>query len=60
MEANLANEMLQMKSLDKALRYLETKGFQLRLMDVIAQDEFSHDVILPFPESHRFLAIGVT
>jgi len=57
---NIIVDLWQKKSLEKALRYLESKNFPLQWMDVVAQDEFSHDVIVPFPEEQRFLVLGVT
>lgn len=60
MRAHIIPELNEMKSLEKALRYLESKDFPLKLMEVIAQDEFSHDVVIPFPGSQSFLALGVT
>lgn len=60
MHETLIAELREIKSLEKALRYLESMNFPLRHMEVIAQDEFSHDVVIPFPESQQFLALGVT
>ena len=60
MHEDLVSELNAQKSLEKALRYLESKGFPLQQMEVIAQDEFSHDVVVPFPGLHNFIALGVT
>ena len=58
---NIKTELLNLKNLEKALRFLEAQQFPLDRMEVIAQDEFSHDVVVPYPEnSPNFLAIGVT
>jgi hypothetical protein len=57
---NLIADLNAQKSLEKALRYLESNGFPLQQMEVIAQDEFSHDVVVPFPGLQNFLALGVT
>lgn len=50
----------EMSTLEKALRFLEGERFPLQLMSVVGQDEFSYDVIVPFLEEQRFLALGVT
>jgi hypothetical protein len=60
MHADIDAEIRQFKTLEKALRFLESKSFPLQLMEVIAQDEFSHDVVIPFPGLLSFLALGVT
>lgn len=60
MDTEILGAFGEIKSLEKALRYLKTKRFPLHLMEVIAQDEFSHDVIIPFLGEQSFLALGVT
>ena len=49
-----------LNTLERALRVLEAQGFPLNRMEVVAQDEFSHDVLVPFPEGARCIALGVT
>ena len=56
----IIRELEEKTSLEKALRYLEKKRFPLHLMEVIAQDEFSHDVVIPFLGEGSFLTLGVT
>ena len=57
----LARELSSYTNLEKILRFLEEKQFALAQMDVVAQDEFSHDVIIPFHGSEgMFLVFGVT
>lgn len=60
MQVDITSELMQVKSLEKALRLLGSKSFPLQLMEVIAQDEFSHDVVIPFPGLRSFIALGVT
>ena len=57
---NLAKGLGQCVNLDKAFRYLESEKFLLAQMDVIAQDEFSHDVCVPFPDGQTYIVIGAT
>lgn len=49
-----------LNTLERALRVLEAEGFPLNRMEVVAQDEFSHDVLVPFPEGTQWIALGVT
>lgn len=60
MSKEIISDLQNIKSLDKALRYLESKAFQLAQMELVAQDEFSLDIVLPIPGEKTFLAIGVT
>ena len=60
MNTEIVQELRGIKSLEKAIRYLETKAFPLNLMEVIAQDEFNHDVVVPFPGEQAYLALAVT
>ena len=53
-------EIRTLKNLDKALRYLEKEQFPLHQMDVVAQDEFSHDVLVPFATPPHVLILSVT
>lgn len=47
-------------TLDAAFRKLEQWQFPLIEMEPIAQDEFSHDIVIPFPNHQEFLVIGTT
>ncbi len=60
MNTEIVAQLQNIKCLDKALRYLETKAFSLAQMDLVAQDEFSLDIVLPIPGQQAFLALGVT
>jgi hypothetical protein len=56
----LIAELQALKNLDRALRHLEKEKFPLHQMDVVAQDEFSHDVLLPFVNPPDVLVLSVT
>lgn len=60
MNTEIVSQLQNIKCLDKALRYLETKDFSLAQMELVAQDEFSLDIILPIPKEQTFLTLGVT
>ncbi|MFN8552507.1 MAG: hypothetical protein U0103_13615 [Candidatus Obscuribacterales bacterium] len=57
----LASALSACTNLDRAIRYLSTnQAFLLSAMDVIAQDEFTHDVLIPFAQSEKYLVLGST
>jgi hypothetical protein len=47
-------------NLDRAFRHLASVGFILAEMEIVAQDEFTLDVLLPFTGQDKFLILGVT
>lgn len=59
-QSEVIAEIRTLKNLDKALRYLEKEQFPLHQMDVVAQDEFSHDVLVPFATPPHILVLSVT
>jgi len=58
--SQLVADIESLKNLDRAMRYLEREDFLLREMDVVAQDEFSHDVVVPFTIRPHVLVLSVT
>ena len=55
----LANELGSVTSLEKLLGWLQQKGIPLHRIELVAQDEFSHDLTIPLPDG-QWLAFGVT
>lgn len=47
-------------NLDNALRFLTNLGFAIGEMDIVSQDEFTLDLMLPFPGENLYLILGVT
>ncbi len=58
--SRIVAEIVALKNLDRAMRYLEKEEFLPREMDVVAQDEFSHDVVIPFTKRPYVLVLSVT
>ena len=56
----LAETVAPFRSLEHVLDWLKCDGFDLRALDVIAQDEYCHDLIVPLPDSGEYLAFGMT
>jgi len=58
---DLATELSRCTNLDRAIQYLgQNETFLLSKMDVVAQDEFTHDVLVPFAKSSEYLVLGST
>jgi hypothetical protein len=55
----LARELTSFTSLEHVLPWLAQKGLPLDGLDVLAQDEYSHDLLLPLPDG-RCLSFGMT
>ncbi|MDZ4833223.1 MAG: hypothetical protein SGJ27_05415 [Candidatus Melainabacteria bacterium] len=47
-------------NLDNAFRFLTSLRFSIGEMDIVSQDEFTLDIILPFPGEKLYLILGVT
>lgn len=55
----LANELGSVTSLEKLLGWLQQREITLDRIELVAQDEFSHDLMIPLPYG-QWLAFGVT
>ncbi len=49
-----------MTNLEEVIRFLAPAGFPLAKMDSVAHDEFTLDLVVPFPAGPRHLVIGIT
>lgn len=58
-EPCLARELACLTSVDHVLAWASSTGRSLRGLDVIAQDEYSHDFIM-YLEEDRYLSFGMT
>jgi len=47
-------------SLEKILVWMSAIKLDLASIDLVAQDEFSHDLIVPLPEDAQFVVFGLT
>lgn len=56
----LADGLGRSSNLDRALRFLSSFGFAIGEMEVVAQDEFTLDVIFPFNGEQKWLVLGTT
>ena len=58
-DRSLAHELADFTSLEHVLAWLQRTGRPMTGMDVLAQDEFCHDLLLPLADGH-WLVFGMT
>lgn len=58
-DRELADELAEFGSLEKLLGWFRTKDLPLREIDLVAQDEYCHDLIIPFTDG-RWLSFAMT
>jgi hypothetical protein len=56
----LAEELANFYTLENVLRWREKRKIPLETFDVIFQDEYSHDFIIPLGPEGRSLVFGIT
>jgi hypothetical protein len=56
----LAERIGSFTSLEHVLNWLKAEDYPLRQLDMITQDEFCHDLLVPAPKSSEFLVFGMT
>ncbi len=59
-EPELAAEIAGFHGMESVLRWMNARGLPLAGMDLVTQDEFAHDVLIPLDGSGRHLVFGVT
>lgn len=58
-EPTLARAVAEFSTLEHVLNWMQREGLPLGTLDLVAQDEFSHDLLVPLPDG-RWLAFGLT
>ena len=56
----LADEIANFGTLESVLRWMERRGIALDMIDIVFQDEFSHDFFIPLDGDGKYLAFGIT
>ena len=56
----LADEIAEFGTLESVLRWMERRGISLGKIDIVFQDEFSHDFLVPLDGDGKHLAFGIT
>jgi hypothetical protein len=55
----LAEPVSQLRNLEAILKWAPAAGIPLTGIDLVQQDEYSYDLLLPLPDT-RWLVFGVT
>jgi hypothetical protein len=58
-DAALGDQLARLPNLRAILKWAPTAGVPLAGMDLLQQDEYNHDAMLPLPDG-RWLVFGVT
>lgn len=56
----LADRIGKFTSLEHVLDWLKAEDYLLRQLDMITQDEFCHDLLIPLPGGSDVLVFGMT
>jgi hypothetical protein len=59
-DVELAGEVGRLRTLEHVLDWMKRRGIDLAGLDVVQQDEYSHDALLPLGEDGWYLAFGMT
>jgi hypothetical protein len=57
---DLASELSTLLNLEYALGWIRRRGLSLAALDLVAQDEFSHDLLIPLAAGGPWIVFGVT
>ena len=57
---HIAEEFASILSLEKLLPWLQRNGVPLDQLDLVTQDEYDHDLIVPLARSGQWLVFGMT
>jgi hypothetical protein len=58
LDTDLKRELAGLASLEKILAWMQAKQLPLAQLDLVAQDEFCHDLFVPWQD--RWLIFGLT
>jgi hypothetical protein len=56
----LAEEVAPFNTLENVLAWMSQRGLPLGSLEIVAQDEFSHDVLIPLEPKGPWLVFGST
>jgi hypothetical protein len=59
-DAALAGEVGRLRTLEHVLDWMKGRGIDLAGLDVVQQDEYSHDALIPLGQDGRYLVVGMT
>jgi hypothetical protein len=57
---DLASEMAPFNTLENVLAWMKKRGISLGALELIAQDEYSHDALIPVGSGSEYVVFGCT
>jgi hypothetical protein len=58
--AGLAREWFGLRTLEQVLDWLKQRGLPLGSLEMVTQDEYSHDLLVPLPAGGGWLGFALT
>jgi len=59
-DPELARELGPLRTLEHVLDWIKRRGLDLAGLDVVQQDEYCHDAVVPLGPGPRHVAFGMT
>jgi hypothetical protein len=56
----LGEGLTSLTTLEHVLNWMKERGLALASLDMVTQDEYSHDLILPLPVENQWLSFAMT
>ena len=56
----LGVQLSSIRTLEHVLNWMSQRGVSLASMDMVTQDEYCHDVIVPLPADKQWLVFSMT
>ena len=56
----LAQALAGVRTLEHVLDWMKARGLDLASLDMVTQDEYCHDLLLPLPAQNKWLVFAMT
>jgi hypothetical protein len=56
----IADQLAGIKTLERLFGWFERLGIPLASLDMVTQDEYCHDLIVPLPGDREWIVFGLT
>ena len=57
---DVAREIGAFHTMESVLKWMDRRGLSVTAIDLIQQDEYNHDVLIPLETPGRYLVFGIT
>jgi hypothetical protein len=59
-DPELAREIAAFHTMESVLKWMDRRGLAVAAIDLLQQDEYNHDVLIPLEAPGRHLVFGIT